>query len=113
MEWAALVEELDITVKELKRLLDSGSQVNLIDVREPYEYEFCHIDGSRLIPVGQVLNRISEFHPNDEYVFYCHVGERSGSVVNLLRQHGFKKVKNLKGGIDAWALEIDPSLPRY
>jgi adenylyltransferase/sulfurtransferase len=65
------VEEWEITVKELKRLLDSGNEVNLIDVREPYEYEFCHIDGSRLMSVGQVLNRVNEFNPNDEYVFYC------------------------------------------
>ena len=107
------MEDWEITVKELKSLLDSGTQVNLIDVREPSEYEFCHIDGSRLVPVGQVLNRIGEFNARGEYVFYCHVGERSGWVVNLLRQHGFQKVKNLRGGIDAWAMEIDPSMPRY
>ncbi len=63
-------EEWDITVKVLKRLLDSGTQVNLIDVREPYEYKFCHINGSRLIPVGQIPKRVNEFNPNDEYVLY-------------------------------------------
>ncbi len=93
-------EEWEITVQELKRLLDSGTQVNLIDVREPYEYEFCDINGSRLIPVGQIQSRVNEFRPNGEYVLYCHVGEKSGWVVNFLRQLGFKKVKNLKGGID-------------
>jgi adenylyltransferase/sulfurtransferase len=107
------VEECEITATELKRLLDSGAQVNLVDVREPYEYEFCHIDSSKLIPVRQLLNQVNELNPDDDYVFYCHVGERSGWIVNLLRQHGFRKVKNLKGGIDAWASEIDLSLPRY
>ena len=106
-------EESEISVKELKRLFDNGAQVRLVDVREQYEYDFCHIEGSTLIPVRQICARINELNPENEYVFYCHVGERSGWVVNLLRQHGFKKVKNLKGGIDQWAIEIDPSTPRY
>jgi adenylyltransferase/sulfurtransferase len=106
-------EELEITAKELKRLIDSGTQVTLIDVREQHEHDLCHINGSRLMPVSQIRNRIKELSPDDEYVFYCHVGERSGWAVSFLRQLGFKKVKNLKGGIDAWAEEIDRSMPRY
>ena len=106
-------DESEISVKELKRLFDNGAQVRLVDVREQYEYDFCHLEGSTLIPVRQICARINELNPENEYVFYCHVGERSGWVVNLLRQHGFKKVKNLKGGIDQWAVEIDPSTPRY
>jgi adenylyltransferase/sulfurtransferase len=106
-------EDHEITVKELKRLLDSGAHVNLIDVREAHEYEFCHIPGSRLVPVGQIPNRVNEFDPAEEYVFYCHMGERSGWAVNFLRQLGLKKVKNVSGGIDAWSVEIDPSTPRY
>jgi adenylyltransferase/sulfurtransferase len=106
-------EESDITVKELKRLIDTGSQVRLIDVREQYEYDFCHIEGSTLIPMRQILTHANKLNPESEYVFYCHVGERSAWVVNLLRQREFKKVKNLKGGIDQWAVEIDPSTPRY
>jgi len=106
-------EEMEITVKELKRLIDSGTQVRLVDVREQYEYNFCHIEGSTLIPIGQIWARVNELNPENEYVFYCHVGERSAWAVNLLRQRGFKKVKNLKGGIDQWAVEIDPSTPRY
>lgn len=106
-------EEFEITLKELKRLLDNGTDVNLIDVREPHEYEFCHINGSRLVPIHQIPGRVNEFNRNDEYVFYCHTGDRSGWVVNFLRQVGFKKVKNLIGGIDAWAAEIDGSMPRY
>jgi adenylyltransferase/sulfurtransferase len=106
-------EDHEITVKELKRLLDSGAPMSLIDVREPHEYEFCHIPGCRLVPVGQVPNRVNEFDPAEEYIFYCHVGERSGWAVHFLRQLGFRKVKNVLGGIDAWAVEIDASTPRY
>ena len=106
-------EEMEITGKELKRLIDSGTQVRLVDVREQYEYNFCHIEGSTLIPIGQIWARVNELNPESEYVFYCHVGERSAWAVNLLRQRGFKKVKNLIGGIDQWAVEIDPSTPRY
>jgi len=106
-------EEHEITVKDLKRLLDSGVHVTLIDVREPHEYDFCHISGSRLIPVHQIPSSVNEFNLNEEYVFYCHVGERSGWAVNFLRQLGFEKVRNLLGGVDAWAIQIDPTMPRY
>jgi adenylyltransferase/sulfurtransferase len=87
--------------------------VNLIDVREPHEYEICHIKGSKLIPVSQIPLRVNEFNLTDEYIFQCHTGGRSSWAVNFLRQLGFKKVKNLTGGIEAWAAEIDPSMPRY
>jgi len=106
-------EENEITVTELKSAMDRGAHVNLIDVREPHEYEICRIEGSRLIPVGEMSNRVNEFNLTDEYVFQCHTGVRSGWAVNFLRQLGFKKVKNLKGGIDAWAMEIDPTMSRY
>ena len=74
-------EEMEITVKELKRLIDSGTQVRLVDVREQYEYDFCHIEGSTLIPIGQIWARANELDPESEYVFYCHVGERSAWAV--------------------------------
>ena len=105
------MEELEITVRELKRQLDIGTRIEIIDVREPYEYEYCHIDGSKSIPLRQV--HVSDFNLNQEYAFICHVGERSGWLVSMLRQQGFKKARSVRGGIDAWALEIDPSLPRY
>jgi len=108
-----LVEELEISAEELKRLCNGHTHFHLIDVREQFEYDFCRIDGSQLIPMGQFPKRIGELNPEEEYVFYCHVGERSGLVVNYLRQHGFKKVRSLKGGIERWALEIDQSIPRY
>ena len=103
----------EITVKELKHLIDGGQQAKIIDVREPHEYEICHLDGSKLMPVGDVPNRVNEFGLTDEYIFHCHTGARSAWAVSFLRQLGFKKVKNLLGGIDAWAAEIDPTMPRY
>jgi len=111
-EAESLSEQDEITVTELKRLIDKGG-VNLIDVREPHEYEICRIQGSKLIPVSEVPNRVNEFNLTDEYIFHCHTGVRSAWAVSLLRQLGFKKVKNLKGGIDAWADEVDSSIPRY
>lgn len=103
----------DITVSELKSLIDSRKPVNLIDVREPHEYTFCHIDGSTLIPLGALPGRIAELDANAEYVVYCHTGQRSLWAVEYLKKRGVTKVKNLKGGINAWAERIDPSMPRY
>jgi rhodanese-related sulfurtransferase len=108
-----LGEELEISAEELKRLLDRGVRFQLIDVREEYEYDFCHIEGSQLIPMGQIQSRISEFNRQKDYVFYCHVGVRSRLVVSYLRKLGFRKVRSLRGGIDQWALEIDESIARY
>ena len=102
-----------ITVLELKYLLDKGEPVNLIDVRELNEYELCHIDGSVLIPLGSIPGRISEFNVDAEYIVYCHTGQRSAWVAKYLRRRGLKKVRNLDGGIDAWAERIDSSMARY
>jgi len=106
-------EDPEITVSELKRLIDSGAHVNLIDVREPREFDLCHIEGSRLIPLSQIPAKVKEFNAEMEYVVYCHVGERSAFVVTYLRRLGFSKARSLKGGIDQWAAKIDASMPRY
>jgi sulfur-carrier protein adenylyltransferase/sulfurtransferase len=106
-------EPPEITALQLKRLIDSGARINLIDVREANEYAFCHINGSRLVPVREIPMQSKEFDREEEYVFYCHIGERSAWAVNYLRHLGFRKVRTLKGGIDQWAAEIDPSTPRY
>ncbi len=110
---ASYSSEGEITVTALKRLMNEGQNPMLVDVREPHEYEICRIEGSKLVPLGEIPNRVSEFNLTDEYIFYCHTGRRSTLAVNLLRQLGFKKAKNLRGGIDAWAEEVDPSIPRY
>ena len=80
---------------------------------EPHEYEICKLPGSKLIPLGQLPQRVSELDSADEIVVHCKMGGRSARAVQFLLQSGFKKVKNLAGGIDAWAEEIDTSVPRY
>ena len=102
-----------ITVLELKSLIDKGGPVNLIDVRELNEYQLCHIDSSVLIPLSSIPGRISEFDVDAEYIVYCHTGQRSAWVAEYLRRRGIKKVRNLDGGIDAWAERIDSSMARY
>jgi rhodanese-related sulfurtransferase len=104
----------EITADELDQLLKSnGDQVALLDVRQPEEHEYCRISGSLLIPLNELPWRASELNPEDHLVIYCHHGVRSLMAVHFLKRLGFEKVKSLRGGIDAWATEIEPSLPRY
>ena len=105
------VKEVDAVT--LKRLLDGGSKIRLLDVREPYEYELCHLPGSKLIPMGDLERRVGELSPADEIVVYCHVGVRSARAVKLLSAHAFDRARNLMGGIRAWADSVDPSMPVY
>jgi adenylyltransferase/sulfurtransferase len=105
--------EQEVTVKTLKKLLDGKKDVTILDVREPFEYEICHLDGSKLIPLGELPERVSELSTADQIVVHCHTGGRSANAVKFLNSLGFKKAKNLKGGIKAWAEQIDPSMPTY
>ncbi len=106
-------EEFQITPEKLKAKLDDGGDVVLLDVREPLEYEINRLDGSILMPVAQVPGRVNELSTADEIVVYCKSGVRSARVTNFLRELGFRKVKNLVGGIDEWADRVDPEMPRY
>ena len=106
-------EAMEITAEELKARLTSGTRVTLVDVREPWEWDLCHLEGARHIPMGEIPVRYLELEPDDEVVVYCHVGQRSAMVVQFLRQQGFQKAVNLRGGIEAWARQVDPSLRRY
>ncbi len=103
----------EITVKELKAKMDHKDKFVIVDVREPNEYQICKIPGSKLIPLGSLPERVSELDTADEIVVNCHFGGRSAKAVELLQKIGFKKVKNLVGGIDAWSQEIDPACPKY
>jgi adenylyltransferase/sulfurtransferase len=103
----------DIEASELARLLQSGVQITLLDVREPHELEISRLEGARLIPLGQLAARLSELDSADEMVVFCKSGSRSARALELLASAGFRKVKNLKGGINAWAREVDPRLPIY
>ncbi len=103
----------EISVQELKRKLDAGESVELVDVREPFEYEIARIDGAKLIPLGELSQRLDEITRNGQTIVHCHSGMRSAKAVELLQKSGFVNVFNLAGGIDAWSEEIDPAVPRY
>ena len=105
--------EFDVTALALKASIDGGEHIILVDVREPYEYELCHLEGARLLPLKQLTARMGELDKSEEIVVYCHVGVRSTQAVSLLRRAGFSSVRNLQGGIDAWAREVDRQMPRY
>ncbi|MBI3787536.1 MAG: molybdopterin-synthase adenylyltransferase MoeB [Ignavibacteriales bacterium] len=102
----------EITVQELKRRLDAGEQIFLLDVREPVEYQIANI-GGYLIPLNQLPNRLKELDPSKEIIVHCRSGVRSANAVQFLEQQGFKHVKNLIGGILQWSNVIDPSIPKY
>jgi molybdopterin/thiamine biosynthesis adenylyltransferase/rhodanese-related sulfurtransferase len=105
--------EWDISAPELAKKLRDGEKLRLIDVREPHELEISHLEGAELIPLGQFASHLSDLDSSQEIVLFCKSGTRSTRALEILASAGFKKVKNLKGGINAWALEVDPSLPVY
>jgi adenylyltransferase/sulfurtransferase len=102
----------EIQVEELKKRLDAGEDLFVLDVREPHEYQICNI-GGHLIPLGDLPKRVNELDSSQEIVAHCRSGVRSAKAVDFLRQAGFKKVHNLAGGILAWADRIDPKMPKY
>jgi molybdopterin/thiamine biosynthesis adenylyltransferase/rhodanese-related sulfurtransferase len=102
----------EIQPEELKRRLDAGEDIFVLDVREPHEYQICSIHGN-LIPLGDLPRRVHELDSSREIVVHCKSGARSAKAVDFLRQSGFKRVSNLAGGILAWADRVDPTLPKY
>lgn len=104
-----------IEVTELKRRLDAGESFHLIDVREPYEWEICNLEfaGARLIPLGEIEDRLEEISPDDPLIVHCRSGGRSAQAVEYLRSQGFANAVNLTGGVLAWAAEVDPEMPTY
>ncbi len=103
----------EITAQELKGQLDARAPVVLVDVREPGEFDLYHLPGSRLIPRAQLADRLGELSTADDLVLVCKMGGRSAQASEFLRSMGFVKVRNLKGGLDAWAADVDPSIPSY
>ena len=104
----------EVVAEQLKEERDEkGDDLVLIDVREPHEWEIAHIDGARLIPLGQLPDRIGELDGHAEIVTYCHKGVRSMKALEILRGAGFGKVRSLAGGVDAWASRIEPGMARY
>ncbi len=103
----------NISPAELKSELASGRRMQLLDVRENWEFQTARIDGSALIPMGEIQARMSELDPASETVVICHHGGRSMQVAMFLERQGFSSVHNLAGGVDAWARSVDPSMPTY
>ena len=101
-----------ITPSELKERLDAGDRPELLDVREPWEFELARIGGSKLIPMGELSERVLELDPAAETVVICHHGSRSAYVAHALAQSGFARVLNLEGGLDAYS-DVDSSVSRY
>ena len=102
----------EITVEELKELFDRHEKIQLLDVREKDEFEIANL-GGKLIPLLHLPSRLDELNPVDPLVVLCHSGNRSATAANYLRQNGFSNVRNLTGGINAWAARIDPTMKRY
>lgn len=102
----------EITVKELKELKDNNADFQLIDVREEHELEIAEIGGQN-IPMGDVMDSLDEISKTKKVIIMCRSGSRSAAICNALEDHGYTNVYNLKGGILAWANEIDPSVTKY
>jgi len=94
-------------------MLSNGDQVRLLDVREPHELAISQLEGADLIPLGTLASRLNELDSAQEMVVFCKSGTRSARAVELLAGAGFRKIKNLRGGINQWATQVDPSLPIY
>ena len=104
----------EVTVQDMKKALDDPKLgIKVIDVREAFEYEIARIEGVPLLPMSELQSRFTELDPNTQYYLLCKVGARSHSAVEFLREQGFKYVKNVKGGTNAWSDEIDRNVPRY
>lgn len=103
----------EISPLELKARLDGAARPLLLDVRQDWETRLCRLDNAVHIPIEEIELRAEELDPADEIVVYCHQGVRSAAVVEHLTQLGFRNVRNLAGGLDAWARTVDPAMRRY
>lgn len=106
-------EGLEIEPRALEDLRASGAEVQILDVREDWEAAVCALPGSIDIPMMQIPGRVGELSPDTPVVALCHHGQRSLQAVNWLRQNGFADALSLRGGIEAWATEVDPTMARY
>ena len=106
-------ERMELTARELQGLLERSDAPMLIDVREPHEEQIARIPGAILIPPATLPARLAELDSSRDIVLYCHHGQRSARALDFLHRTGFRRLKNLRGGIDAWSREVDPSVPRY
>jgi rhodanese-related sulfurtransferase len=106
-------EPLDLSPADLHRRLQAGEDLQLIDVREEMEFEYCHLPGSLLVPLDELPRRAAEIRTEGPVVVICHHGVRSAHAAGYLRHLGRTNVLNLRGGVDAWALQVEPGFPVY
>ena len=104
---------VEVTVHDLKALLDGNKPITLIDVREPHEWAIANIEGAKLTPLSHLEEHIPKLNPEDDIYIYCYKGMRSLTALKQLQEHGFKKVHSVQGGIDRWAEQVETSMPRY
>jgi len=107
------MSELEISVAELQTKKKAGESFLLIDVREPWEYQLCRIEGAKLMPMGTIPANLQQLDGDEKVICYCHHGQRSLEVAAWLRTQGVEQAQSLAGGIDRWSSEADPSVPRY
>jgi len=103
----------NVSPEEIKKKMVEGHKIVILDVREPWEYQTAKIEGAILMPLGQLEKRKDELNKEAEIICQCHKGVRSFKAMKYLQSCGFKNVKNMAGGIEAWSLKVDPSVPRY
>jgi molybdopterin/thiamine biosynthesis adenylyltransferase/rhodanese-related sulfurtransferase/molybdopterin converting factor small subunit len=115
LEQTAVTDDWEVTPAQLKAELDAGRELTIIDVREPHEWQISNLSplGAKLIPLGQFPAHLNELDSANDIVVHCKMGGRSAKAYDMLKQAGFKKIRNLKGGILAWADQVDPTLPKY
>ena len=107
------MSELEVTAAELKTRLDAGERLLLVDVREPWEWEVCRIEGARLMPMRTIPANLQALDVEESVICYCHHGMRSLDVAVWLQKQGVESARSLAGGIERWSVEIDPKVPRY
>ena len=110
---AEAAQQLEVSAAQLKGVIESGRPITLLDVREPHEWEINRIEPARLTPLSQFEQFIPELDPNAEIYLYCYKGKRSLTALKQLQEKGFKHLHSLSGGIDQWAADVDPDMPRY
>ena len=104
---------MEMNPRQARDFLEQNPDCGLLDVRQPEEHAFCSIEGNILLPLGQLAESLTALDDKQPFIVYCHHGMRSLAAVRLLRAKGFAKASSMRGGIDLWAIEIDPAVARY
>lgn len=107
------MDNIQIEPRELHERMQRGEKVFLVDVREPWEWQLCRLEGAELIPMREIPAAVNRMLDVEEVILYCHRGIRSLDAAAWLRQQGVESARSLAGGIDRWSREIDPGVPRY